>query len=156
VSDEPNRKAPSLDHAWAILLEEGAGRRSTIQQLPSDRLSTSPVNQDDLEDRTIARVISSNGALARQLIYEDHVNRLESRREWERLRRGLVLCAGILGVGAAAACLHKFLGLPLAPTTEMTAGGIVAAGGGVTARTLASVLRRGGRRHQRDRDSSSP
>ena len=122
-----------------------------LTQLPAPRLAKPPVDDRDLEERTDVRATSSKDALELHVEWGNHVNHME----WQRTLRDLVPYAGPLGLGVVAACLHRYLGLPLGATTEITAGGILAAGGGVTARILASVWRRRGPRHQRDRDSSS-
>lgn len=120
-------------------------------QLPAKRLATPPVDDLDLQERTNVWVTSSNEVFERKRQYDKHVNHME----WQRTWRGLVPCAGLLAMGLAAACLHRFLGLPLVPTTEIATGGVLATGGSVTLGILASVRRRGISRHQRDRDGSS-
>lgn len=124
---------------------------SALPQLPPKRLATPPADDLDLKERTERWVTSSKEVFDRKRQYDEHVNHME----WQLMWRSLVLCAGLLGMGAAAACLHRFLGLPLVPTTEIATGGVIATGGGVALGILASVRRSGGWRHQRGRDSSS-
>ena len=124
---------------------------SQLLAILAKRLVTPPVDELDLKERTEVWATFSNEVLERKRQYDLHVNHMEWQRTWRRL----VLGAGLVGLGLAAACLHRFLGLPLVPTTEIATGGVVATGGGVMLGILASVRRGRGSRHQRDRDSSS-
>jgi hypothetical protein len=120
----------------------------TVGQLPQERLAKPPTDVLDFQERTDWRVTSSDDVLKRQREYDEHLDRMD----WHRMLRAF---AGILGIGIAAACLHRFLGLPPTATTEFTAGGVVATGGGVMLRMLVPMLRRGGTQRHRDRDDSS-
>jgi hypothetical protein len=122
--------------------------RETAGQLPQERLAKPPADDLDFRERTDWRVTSSDDVLKRQRQYDEYLDRMD----WHRMLRAF---AGILGIGIAAACLHRFLGLPPAATTEFTAGGVVATGGGVMLRMLVPMLRRGGSQRHRDRDDSS-
>jgi hypothetical protein len=123
-------------------------RRKTAGQLPPEWLARPPADEFDFRERTDWRVTYSDDVLKRQRQYDEHLDRMD----WHRMLRAF---AGILGIGIAAACLHRFLGLPPAATTEFTAGGVIATGGGVMLRTLVPMLHRRGSQRHRDRDDSS-
>lgn len=143
---------PTQAQANQAVPDPAARLGSILGHLPAERLATPPLDDLDLEERTDVWVTSSKEVFDLKRQYDEHVNHME----WQRMWRSLVPCAGLLGMGTAAACLHRFLGLPWAATIEMTGGGVLATGGGVTLGILASVRRRvGPRRRQSDRDNSS-
>jgi hypothetical protein len=121
----------------AALPSVASASHETAEQLPREWLVRAPADDLDFRERAAWQATLSDAAFNRHRRYDEHLDRMA----WHRMLRAF---AGIVGIGIAAACLHRFLGLPTAATTELIAGGVIATGSGVMLRTLVAMLRQGG------------
>jgi hypothetical protein len=114
-----------------------AGRAVGALAAPTPREKNPPKNELDANDRSEIRATRSGRALKRQIKFEEHRERLESKRT----KRYLFLYGGIMALSTVSAIGLKYAGLPPGDIARFASLTFISGISGYSLRTLTSKAR---------------
>lgn len=137
-SGTPLPELPSVDESL-LSVQEGdiaagraVGASSEALTAPTPREKTPPKNELDAGDRSEIRATSSGEALERQIRFEEHRERLESKRA----KRYFLLYGGIMALSTVSAIGLKYAGLPPGDIARFASLTFISGISGYSLRTL--------------------
>jgi hypothetical protein len=115
-----------------IAAGRAVGGSSEALAAPTPREKTPPKNELDAGDRSEIRATSSGEALERQIRFEEHRERLESKRT----KRYFLLYGGIMALSTVSAIGLKYAGLPSGDIARFASLTFISGISGYSLRTL--------------------